>query len=203
MAGGWGPVRQVLQTSDDRIGTELPGEATGMGLMPGVREGPSEGFTGYPPQKPARRRERGGTAEGRRGIWRRGNDIRTFRMMFPEKAGPRPCPVEGCSGRAATRTSTRVNLCQRHVRYTVVILEEGNPPPPMVPSVRHAGAMEGSEWDTSVHHLMKEGGGAKETAPDSGGGEGGHLQDLQRVWMPPGYGDLIKILGAGDFSGGR
>ena len=61
----------------------------------------------------------GGRADG-------GNYPSTYRMMFPTREGPRPFPVKGCSGRASTRTAMRVNLCHRHVRYTVVILEEGN-----------------------------------------------------------------------------
>ena len=47
---------------------------------------------------------------------------------------------------------------------------------------------------------MQEGGEAKETAPSSGGGEGGHIQVFQCVWTPPGYGELFQILGAGHLS---
>ena len=39
-----------------------------------------------------------------------GNYPRTFRMAFPAKSGPRPCPVEGCSFRAAMRTAMRVHF---------------------------------------------------------------------------------------------
>ena len=56
------------------------------------------------------------------------NDPRTFRMMIPEKAGPRPCPFEGCSVQAATWTSMWMHFWHRHVQDTVVILEEGNIP---------------------------------------------------------------------------
>ena len=55
----------------------------------------------------------------------------------------------------------------------------------------------------TLRKCMQEGGGAKDTAPDSGGGEGGHIQGLQHVWMPRGDCDLSQILGAGDLSGGR
>ena len=52
MSGGQGPYRQGLQTSDDGIGVELPGNTIGTGPMSGVREGPSDGFTGYLPPNP-------------------------------------------------------------------------------------------------------------------------------------------------------
>ena len=54
-------------------------------------------------------------------------------MVFPVRAGPRPCPVEGCSGQALTQTEMRVNFWHRHVRDTVLILEEGTPPHPRCP----------------------------------------------------------------------
>ena len=43
-----------------------------------------------------------------------GRNLRTYRMVFPEKAGPRTCPFEGCSGRAVTWTAMRVHFCNRH-----------------------------------------------------------------------------------------
>ena len=64
-----------------------------------------------------------------------GEEPRVFMMLFPEKAGPIPCPVEGCMGQAATRTAIRMHFWHRHVRDTVVILEEVNPPPTTVTSV--------------------------------------------------------------------
>ena len=76
----------------------------------------------------------------------------------------------------------------------------GQPTPPTVTSVRHAGAMAGFEQDTSAHRAMHKGGAEKETATGSGGREGSHIQGLQHVWIPPGYGDLFLILGAGDLS---
>ena len=62
-----------------------------------------------------------------------GDEPRTYRMAFPARAGPRPCPVEGCSGQASTRTAMRVHFWHRHVRDTAVILEEGNLPHPRCP----------------------------------------------------------------------
>ena len=35
----------------------------------------------------------------------RGNEPRTYRMAFPVKVIPRPCPVKGCSGWASTCTA--------------------------------------------------------------------------------------------------
>ena len=65
----------------------------------------------------------------------KGDNPSTYRMAFTAKAVPRPCPVEGCSGQASKQTEMTVHFWHRHVRDTVVILEEGNPPPPMVPSM--------------------------------------------------------------------
>ena len=62
-----------------------------------------------------------------------GNKTRTFRMAFPAKSGLMPCPVKGCSGRSVTWTAIHVHLWHRHVRDTVVILEEGNLPHPWFP----------------------------------------------------------------------
>ena len=62
-----------------------------------------------------------------------GNEPRTYRLTFPVRAGPRLCPVEGCSGRASTRTTMRVHFWHQHVRDTVVILEEGKLPHPRCP----------------------------------------------------------------------
>ena len=52
-----------------------------------------------------------------------GDNPRTFGMTFPVKAVPRPCPIDGCNGRAEMRTAMQVNLCHRHVRDNMVILE--------------------------------------------------------------------------------
>ena len=76
------------------------------------------------------RTQRGRAVEGRRS-WAAvplGEEPWTYRMVFPTAGGMRNCPVEGCPGRAATRTTMRVKFLHRHVRDTVVILEEGTPP---------------------------------------------------------------------------
>ena len=51
-----------------------------------------------------------------------GDKPRTYRLAFPARVGPRPCPVEGCSGRASTWTAMRVHFWHWPVRNTVVIL---------------------------------------------------------------------------------
>ena len=39
-----------------------------------------------------------------------GDGPRTYRLGFPARSGPRPCPVEGWSGRVLTRTEIRVKF---------------------------------------------------------------------------------------------
>ena len=59
-----------------------------------------------------------------------GGEPKTYRIEFPTKGGMRDCPVEGCPGRAGTRTEMRVHFWRRNVRDVVIILEEGNLPHP-------------------------------------------------------------------------
>ena len=59
-----------------------------------------------------------------------GDKPRTFWMTFSVNTGPRPCPVEGCSGKVETWKTTRVHFWNRHVWNTVVILEDSNLPLP-------------------------------------------------------------------------
>ena len=54
-------------------------------------------------------------------------------MVFPTRAGSRPFPVEGCSIQSLMRTAMRVHFWRWHVRYTVVILEEGDLTHPRFP----------------------------------------------------------------------
>ena len=74
----------------------------------------------------------------------------------------------------------------------------GQPPPPTLPPVQHAGAMAVAKRDAPPHSAVQEGGGAEAAALGSGGGEG-----IQRLWSPPGYGDLLMIPGEGDLGGGK
>ena len=39
-----------------------------------------------------------------------GKDPRTYRLVFTERKGPRPCQVKGCSAQASTRTDMRVHF---------------------------------------------------------------------------------------------
>ena len=71
-------------------------------------------------------------------------------MSFPEKGGPRRCPMEGCPGKMATRTVMRVHFVHRHVLSTMVMLEEGKSPPPTVRQVRHARSPGGAYSAPSV-----------------------------------------------------
>ena len=68
-------------------------------------------------------------------------------------------------------------------------------------SVRHAGAMEVTEWDAPSHSAVQEGSGEEVTALGGGEGAVGHLQGIQRLWGTPGGGDLLLMPGAGDLGG--
>ena len=70
----------------------------------------------------------------------------------------------------ATRMVMRMQFLHRHVYDTVVILEEGKPPTPMVTSVQHAGSMAVSEQAAPVYSAVQEGSGAE--AMELGGREG-------------------------------
>ena len=59
-----------------------------------------------------------------------GGDPRTYRLALPTKRGLRSSPVEGCPGRAGTRTAMRMHFCSQNVRDIVIILEKGNLPHP-------------------------------------------------------------------------
>ena len=59
-----------------------------------------------------------------------GNKPKTFRMAFIAISRLMPCPVKGFSVRAMTWSSMQVSFWHRHVRDTVVILEDRNLPHP-------------------------------------------------------------------------
>ena len=64
-----------------------------------------------------------------------GNEPRTYKMAFLTRVEPSSCPVKGCNGRALTKTAMWLHFWHRHVRDTVVILEEGTLPHPRCPHV--------------------------------------------------------------------
>ena len=51
---------------------------------------------------------------------------RLYRVSFPRASGLVGCLVEGCRGQASTRTNLRIHFVHFHMRYTIMILEEGN-----------------------------------------------------------------------------
>ena len=64
--------------------------------------------------------------------------------------------------------------------------------------------MESPGWDTQAHGTVHLGSGAEETEISGGGGEGGHRQGSQRIWAPPGDGDILQMPGSSDIvNGGR
>ena len=67
----------------------------------------------------------------------------------------------------------------------------------------NTGAVEGPEWYLQAHGTVHLGGGAEATAISGRGWEGGHRQGFQRLWEPPGDGDLLQITGAGDLGDGQ
>ena len=55
-------------------------------------------------------------------------ELQTYRIYFPTAAGPWDFPVKGYKGRVRTRKRIYVKFLHRHVRDTMVILDEGTPP---------------------------------------------------------------------------
>ena len=53
-------------------------------------------------------------------------ETQTYWIYSPTKEETREYPVEGCPGRAGTRTAMRVTFWRRHIRDIVIILKEGN-----------------------------------------------------------------------------
>ena len=77
----------------------------------------------------------------------------------------------------------------------------GEPHPSTVTSVQHAGAVAVPEQAAPAHIKVQEGGGEELTALDSGGGKGGHIKGVQRLWTPPSDGNLLQIPGESDLGG--
>ena len=60
------------------------------------------------------------------------------------------------------------------------------------------GAVEFPEWDAKGHGPIQLGSRAEEMAIIGIGGEGVQHQVFQRIWEPPGDGDLLQIPGVGN-----
>ena len=58
--------------------------------------------------------------------------------------------------------------------------------------------MEVPYWDAQAHGIVYSESGAEETAISGRGGERGHHQGFQRLWLPPGDGEYLQILVSGD-----
>ena len=71
-----------------------------------------------------------GSEGGKAGGGNEGDDPRTYGLAFTARAGPRPFPVEWCSGRVSTQTEMVIQYWHRHVRDTMVILEKVKLPHP-------------------------------------------------------------------------
>ena len=106
-----------------------------------------------------------------------GEDQQMYRMEFP-KGGTTECPVEGCPGRAGTRTAMRVHFWRRHVQGTILILEESNLPHSrcencdmFVPA--------GPKWPLQEHNDVQEWGGTATLATGGGGDKGEHGDGLR------------------------
>ena len=85
-----------------------------------------------------------------------GGEPHTYNMDFPTAGGTRNFLVKGCWGRVATRTAMRVQFFHRNVRDTVIILEEGNLPPPGFPRCNMlVPCIELNRWHISTAHCTK------------------------------------------------
>ena len=91
----------------------------------------------------------GGTGEGQ---FPPGGEYQTYRVSLPKHMLRLRCPVEGCMGGASNRTNLRVHFSYRHVRDTIVILEEGNRPYPQCPKC----VIFMSHKDLNVRHLATD-----------------------------------------------
>ena len=97
-----------------------------------LRKGGGGWVTGLTPHVPAWEGKGKALDMDRLGYGGEGGEPQKYRIDFP-KGGTKACPVEGCLGRAGTRTEMRVHFWRRHMRDIVIILEEGNLPHPRCP----------------------------------------------------------------------
>ena len=122
-----------------------------------------------------------GNVEGGRKNWKTtapSEEPCTYRMAFPTAGGPWNCTIKGFLGRASPRMAMRDHLFHWHVQDTVIILEEGNPPPPTVHPVQHSGALEFTEWEAPCHLPVRQGGGEEAPTADIRGDVGDYREGL-------------------------
>ena len=72
----------------------------------------------------------------------------------------------------------RMHFFNQHVRDIVIILEEGKPPSPKVPTMLHAGPIEGIKRQATRHHAVQKGRGKEEALDGGGRVEGYHKEGL-------------------------
>ena len=63
-------------------------------------------------------------------LYASGKEAQTYRVSSTKYMLRIQCLVEGCLGGASNRTNLRVHFDHHHVRYTIMIVEEGNGPYP-------------------------------------------------------------------------
>ena len=76
-----------------------------------------------------------------------------------------------------------------------------DPPPTMVPLMRHAGLLTCVERKSPCHRTVHQGGGAEEKAVSGGGIEGELGEGLSGLWRTFGKCDGVKVSGKGDDGG--
>ena len=59
-----------------------------------------------------------------------GGEPQTYKMAFPTTVIPRNCPIEGFWRWTVAHTAMQVHFLHRHVKFTMIILREGNLPHP-------------------------------------------------------------------------
>ena len=101
-----------------------------------------------------------------------GAGLRTFLITFPAKEGPRSCLVEGCTGRALTKTAMRVHFLHRHVLGTAFIQEEVNLPHPQCARCNMMLTRRDLNGRHPVTAQCARGGGAEKAAASESGSEG-------------------------------
>ena len=77
-------------------------------------------------------------------------------MSFLQVVGSLACPVDICQGRASIRTGLRVHFVHRRMRYTVVIVEEGNLPHPRCNILVPLTALNGRHLNMSLFSKLAE-----------------------------------------------